>query len=125
MTTLATIAALVSHAYVSGDEIVFVQGYNTVGDGGEGLFLWDTNITSGYNTGTIIQYSTSTLGAWKRLYSGSINVKWFGAISGNTSFNNTVPIQNAINAAVAELTDTFIPGGTYTILSQLYLRGKI
>ena len=56
-----------------------VLGYHTAGDGGGGLFYWDSVSTEEDNGGTIIQATGVTTGRWKRVYSSAVNVKWFGA----------------------------------------------
>lgn len=56
-----------------------VLGYHTAGDGGGGLFYWDNTSIENDNDGTIIQATGITTGRWKRVYSGAVNVKWFGA----------------------------------------------
>lgn len=87
-------------------EIRYLKGYILAGDGGEGAFRWsnDVSIDDG---GTILNadgYGTSSVG-WRRIFSGPLNVQWFGAI-GNGDVNgngtdDTVAIQRAINAAIA------------------------
>lgn len=58
---------------------VDVLGYSYIGDGGGGLFYWDSTSTEADNGGTIIQATGVTTGRWKRVYNGTVNVKWFGA----------------------------------------------
>jgi len=43
------------------------------------LFYWDAASTEVDNGGTIIQATAITTGRWKRVFSGAVNVKWFGA----------------------------------------------
>lgn len=103
--------------YTSGSEFVFVQGYSSIGDGGEGIFFWDSSLTGVTdNDGTIILYNgTSTTGVWKRVYSGPINVKWFG-ISGT---DNADAIQKAITATGKGV--LYFPSGSYTITKPIIL----
>ena len=58
---------------------VDILGYYTKGDGGGGTFYWDSTSTEADNGGTIIQATSITTGRWKRVYSGAVNAKWFGA----------------------------------------------
>lgn len=60
-------------------EGVDVLGYYEKGDGGGGLFYWDSASTEVDNGGTIIEATGISTGRWKRRFSGSVNVKWFGA----------------------------------------------
>jgi hypothetical protein len=58
---------------------VNVLGYYARGDGGGGTFYWDATSTATDNGGTIIKAAPTT-GRWIRVYSGAVNVLWFGAI---------------------------------------------
>lgn len=69
------------------------RGYWSQGDGGGGLFVWTTPAETD-NGGTIIK-SDAWSGCWKRVYSGPISVKWFGARGDGN------PDTDAIRAAVA------------------------
>jgi hypothetical protein len=57
------------------------------GDGGGGIFVW-INVPSGPmpadDRGIIVHNANNTLGYFKRVYSGPINVRWYGAIMGAT-----------------------------------------
>lgn len=76
---------------------VWVNGYFTTGDGGEGLFYWDSISTTADNGGTILIPNAGGTGRWKRFFQGTtVNVKWFGARC-NGATNDTTAIQNAIN----------------------------
>ena len=75
---------------------VEVLGYYTTGDGGGGLFYWDDTSTEDDNGGTIIQATGVTTGRWKRVFSGSLNVKWFGA-KGDNIQDDTVYINKALS----------------------------
>ena len=59
--------------------IAYIKGYNTDGDGGEGLFYWDSTSTETDNGGTIIKVTAVVTGRWLRFHSDTINVEWFGA----------------------------------------------
>jgi hypothetical protein len=62
---------------------ITVLGYLDPGDGGGGTFYWDNANVEGDDRGTIIAPSSASNppppGRWKRLWSGVLNVKWFGA----------------------------------------------
>ena len=61
---------------------VVVKGYVSAGDGGGGIFLWNDTSTLADNDGTIIRpndVAATSPGRWIRLYTGPVNVRWFGA----------------------------------------------
>jgi hypothetical protein len=89
------------------DQCAFVEGNATVGDGGAGIFRWTSDTTTADNNGTVIVPSASPrTGCWKRLFTGPVNVQWFGTTDA------------AIRAAVAALPSgggaVYLPSGTYT-----------
>lgn len=87
-----------------------VLGYYSKGDGGGGTFYWDSTSIETDNGGTIIQATGITTGRWKRVYSGVVNVKWFGA-KGDGVTDDTIAIQNAINMSK----EVFLATGTYAV----------
>lgn len=91
-----------------------VLGYYAKGDGGGGTFYWDATSIETDNGGTTIQATGITTGRWKRVYSGAVNVKWFGA-KGDGAANDSVAVQKAIdsNAKVK------FPSGMYLVNIQL------
>ncbi|MGC4079571.1 MAG: hypothetical protein QM702_21520 [Rubrivivax sp.] len=108
--------------------IVVVQGYYAVGDGGGGIFYWKS---SGLTTdgGTIFAASN---GFWVRLYSGPLDIRWFGAkVNDNTAgATNTTAFTNAI-AASGKLTSggnpraynnqIYVPRGEFYLNNDLVL----
>jgi hypothetical protein len=73
--TIVDLKALQSGAY-SG---VYVLGYTTQSDGGEGAFYWDSASTASDDTGTVIlPNSAPATGRWKRyITNGKYNPKYF------------------------------------------------
>jgi hypothetical protein len=100
-----------------------VGGYETVGDGGWGLFAYVPSSTTADNDGTVLAPSNGT-GRWFRVYSGPVNVRWFGAV-GDGSTDDFQAIQNAITYIESLLNGggVFIPSGEYNIEGQLDFSG--
>ena len=90
------------------DEYV-VGGFYTPGDGGGGIFVWIPFATTA-DGGITINNANYTAGHFKRIYSGPINVKWFGA-TGDGTTPDTLAVQAAITAAGNGT--VYFPAGTY------------
>jgi hypothetical protein len=94
---VATIADLRELAPPDNQAGILVQGYYSAGDGGGGDFYWDAASTASDNGGTVIlPTGHSGAGRWRRIYSGALNVKWFGAKGDNLN-NDAAAIQAAID----------------------------
>lgn len=77
------------------NEAIDVLGYYTKGDGGGGLFYWDSTSTETDNGGTIIQATGVTTGRWKRPIDETMgNVKKWGA-KGDGITDDSTAIVNA------------------------------
>lgn len=93
---------------------VQLAGYYTNGDGGGGLFYGVTGGSYTDNGGTIITPNAGAdTRAWIRVVEGNISIKMFGA-KGDNIQDDTVYIQNAINAAPLQSAVLF-PPGTYRL----------
>lgn len=103
---LANIAAL--RGVAAGMGTVIINGHTTDGDGGGGDFYWDSTSTETDNGGTIIKATAITTGRWKRLYSGAVNIKWFGA-KGDNSTDDSAAIQASLDASK----QAYIPSGIF------------
>jgi len=102
---LSTVAELKLAVGKEQGDKAFIGGYYADGDGGGGDFYWDTVSVEADNGGTIFQVTGTTTGRWKRIYSGSVSVKWFGAKgdwNGTTGTDDTSAFQNAINSLGAK-----------------------
>jgi hypothetical protein len=103
--------------------VVVVEGCLSPGDGGGGIFYWDS--TGGYDDGgTFIRPTTTgipvaTFGAgWRRVRDMRLSVLWFGAKGDdNASTDCTAAFQNAI--ATGHIVE--VPFGTYKLTSTLTL----
>lgn len=104
----------------SKDVMVEVLGYYKAGDGGGGKFYYDPKSTETVNNGTIFSFSNNRLsGRLKRLYSGALNVLWFGAKRNNSQIDQARYINNAIKHSLSTGDAIFIPNGVYYVKSPV------
>jgi hypothetical protein len=104
--------------------VVVVGGYSSIGDGGGGVFFWDPSSSAADNGGTIIAPTGGGTGRWRRLFSGPVNVRWFGA--GLGAADDSAAIAAAINLALhngAVWTGgtVYFPRGDYLIANPIYV----
>ena len=100
--------------------VVVVEGYGTAGDGGGGIFLWNATSKLTDNDGTIVRPNdvpAASPGRWIRLYSGPVNVRWFGAGLGLGS--DVTRIMSALAVLTATGGELFFPAGTYATSSPI------
>lgn len=103
---------------------VSVASRTVVFDGYAGVFLWisgdqSANVTADPEQGVWVAPSsddTGASGAWRRVYDGPLNVRWFGAVADSTlasiGTDNQAAIEGAIAYAVyAGLRTVHFPGG--------------
>ncbi|WP_118972351.1 glycosyl hydrolase family 28-related protein [Taibaiella koreensis] len=127
MQVFKTIAHLSTTTGASPDDYSRLLGYYAPGDGGDGDFYWDNTSTEADNKGTVIACyldpaDPTTIvnpGRWKRLYSGTINVRWFGA-KGDGVTDDTTPFLSALSLA-----NIFVPEGSYLIKQTIPLTKAI
>lgn len=102
----------------------YVLGYHTAGDGGGGIFYWDSTAGGEDNGGTVIRpASNPAFGRWKRLFSGDkLNIKWFGAV-GDDVTDDTEAIKTALNAAGQNNT-IYMPAGTYLVSEPIRVSAR-
>lgn len=98
-----------------------VLGAIVAGDGGAGEFYWNATSTAADNGGTIIQpTAVSGAGRWFRKFAnGSVNVRWFGAVSNGNGSNGVTDDTDAFERAIATQRSIFVPNGVYQIIRSL------
>lgn len=105
----------------SSTRTIWMKYHTTAGDGGHGFFRAVTGATAGtytHNNGTILVAATGDgSAAWLRVYSGAVNVRWFGA-AGDGVTDYTAEIQAAITATSGAGTLVF-PEGVFIISAEL------
>jgi len=111
--TMADLRALLAPTAAT---IVHLLGYHTPSDGGGGVFRWDAVSTLPDDGGlTIIPNGSPTQGRWRRVTSGPVNIRWFGASSGATSSQNSASIQKAIDSLPGSGGAVLFPAGAYRV----------
>jgi len=98
-------------------QAVQILGHTKPGDGGDGLFYWTAGSATP-NDGTVVASDHSDSGHWRRMVSGPVNVRWFGARSDGTDV--TKAMQSAIDSVPGGGT-VLVPTGTYLVTSPLKL----
>jgi hypothetical protein len=105
--TVSTMVALRALA-PGASNTVYLTGYFTSTDGGEGLFVWDGASTVTDDAGTFIQPNAGGTGRWVRqLWNTSPNVGWFGAKCDTVMYQTNV----SITSGTAAMT---VSAGTFT-----------
>ena len=120
-TVYGSIAELTGTIGSSREPIVFVTGYASQGDGGEGMFVWKENGSQADADGGCIVQGGGSIGTWVRAFSGPINVLWYGA-SRTRASSATSAIQAALDAAAGSAVPSsavYIPQGQYSLQSAL------
>lgn len=91
-----------------------VLGRTTANDGGGGYFYTTPEIiTTITNTGTIFRSTSNTNYLWKRIYSGPVNVKWFGA-KGDGVTDDRIAFASAVSIA-GNSTTVYVPKNVYLL----------
>jgi hypothetical protein len=111
LTSVSTIASLKALSPPAVATSIFVMGYFSRSDGGEGWFNFDTTSSGVDDGGTIIiPNSAPTSGRWIRSGTGmQYNVRWFGAAPDNTT--DSAPAIRAAYNAVPNGGAIYFPAG--------------
>lgn len=103
-----------------------VLGYYTAGDGGGGVFVYDSASSATVDDGMTFAPTTGS-GRFLRVATGSrVSVKWFGA-KGDNSTDDTTAIQAALTyfrAQAPGATLEFDPLATYLVTQSLLIDGS-
>lgn len=117
---LATVPDLVAYNVGANTNIyALVKGRLTANDGGGGLFYYVSGSTATTNLGTIFQPQTSS-GRWLRLYSGPLNVIWFGAVTDGVA-DSTAAFQDAIDVG----NNLYVPTGNYKLTATITSNNRL
>lgn len=104
---------------------VAISGRSSVGDGAEGLAVWDAASTATADNATVWGSGT---GRWVRVRSdGHFNVRWFGAHPSASAATNTTAIGAAITAATSitgtRKNEIYFPTGRYAVNGSITVPG--
>lgn len=89
--------------------LVYLQGFYSTGDGGQGIWVWSEASTATDNTGTIINPTGNPgNGRWLRQFSGPLHDLWFG-VKADGATDNTLILQAVEDAANALALDIHYP----------------
>jgi hypothetical protein len=110
---------LATRPIIAGYQITNVPGYYVPGDGGGGQFVKTSSAGLTTNPGTIFASSDSAY-YWVRIYSGAIDVRWFGA-KGDGETDDTAAIQAAIDVVRDSLHGgaVLFPAGRWVIKNTI------
>jgi parallel beta-helix repeat protein len=101
-----------------GATLVVAKGCLVAGDGGGGVFYWKPSAdTDDGGTFIVPGGSRGSSGAgWKRIFSGGLDARWFGA-RGNTDAgnNDTVALQAALDRGAATQQTVVLAAGRYPV----------
>jgi hypothetical protein len=99
--------------------VAIVFAFSTTGDGGGGLFTWQ----SGTNPwpDDCLYINAPGGGYWKRMWAGELNVRWFGA-KGDDTTDDMVAIQKGLDALAFHRGGVLVfPVGVYLVSSSLQI----
>jgi hypothetical protein len=103
-------------------KLVRVLGFNTVNDGGGGLFYFDAASSMVTNNTLVIQAKNMPSGRYIRILEDKVNLKWFGAV-GDGTFDNTEALTHFfefLNKGYAG----YIPKGDYVVNQSIRIKLK-
>lgn len=122
--TIAALKALPVSGLTDGQVVQVACYYTcTTPDGGGGPFKWDSSSSASDNGGTIIAPDAGGTGRWRRIYSGALNVKWFGA-KGDGSTNDATAVAAAVTVlmgttgSIGAGGELYFPPGDYRLTTD-------
>ncbi|AWH84916.1 hypothetical protein HYN59_07155 [Flavobacterium album] len=136
-----TIANMKSATGIANGQLAYVKGYFAAGDGGGGMFIYNSTDTQADNKGVIFAPNSGS-GRWIRQYEGYMNVEYFGVqkawdFYGTTDplFSNSERIQLMIDYAYSKRTGfgdskssdmtIYFPTGDYFIDKTITLKDEV
>lgn len=131
---VATLADARAVAEPADGSVLATAGRTATNDGGGGQWVWDSTSTDEDDGALTLAVAGVDNGRWKRVYSGPIDVRWFGADPTGAT-DSTDAINNAINALPDYGGTVLFPPGKYacnvtvtkahTVLEGSFLGGSL
>lgn len=118
-TNSITALKAVSVTALTNGYLAFVAGYSLPNDRLGGMFAYDSASSETENIGTIVAPNSGT-GRWKRIYSGALNLKWFGA-KGDGVTDDSTAVQAALDFVGIAGGKVFVPAGRYLLNTAILL----
>lgn len=106
-----TVSDLTSRAGTYHGQVVVTNAYDTSRPRGGGAFRWDGASVTTADGGTVL--GQAGVGRWHRLYNGSIDATWFGAVGDGVT--NDMSALRAASAAIPDGGALYIPAGDYAV----------
>jgi uncharacterized protein YjbI with pentapeptide repeats len=111
--------SLYDYTGTSNGDQASVAGYYVPGDGGGGVFYWNSTSTAADDGGmTILPTGHVGAGRWKRIYNAQINVKFFGAV-GDEVADDLIPLQTAVDFGGTGGEEVYLPKGNYLVTGTI------
>lgn len=86
------------------NQVVELLGWRQPHDGGGGTFVWDDGCKLKANDGTIFAVSGRMWGRWRRIYSGPVDVRWFGGVDDVRVFRDARILSGSANLTFSGVT---------------------
>lgn len=122
--SFSTVTALRAFTGISGQRVT-LTGFSTLHDGGEGTFIWDTTSRAD-DGGTILNSGGlgSSSAGWRRIFSGPMDVRWFGAVADGLT-NSHDALFNANASGNSHNLPILLTGGDFAVSSSLTLSAPL
>lgn len=128
VTSVHTISTLRATVGVTDRESYLVEGYDEVGDGGGGIFIWDPSSTLMDDGGLVIRPSSIDYddpGRWLRLYDkGPVHAAWFGCVPREVNKTNGDINRAALIRALSASSHVKLPSGRIPLTGPIRVTGK-
>jgi hypothetical protein len=117
--TVGNLRTLVGAAH----QTVILESYEHLGDGGGGIFAWNTSRMLVDDGGTIFTTGNfghpGSHGCWQRIFTGALDALWFGLDPTGSTVNDAAHTRMLSSAAAAAAPGFFYPAGTYLFASTI------
>ncbi|MGE0231169.1 MAG: hypothetical protein AB7O39_03120 [Flavobacteriaceae bacterium] len=121
---VATRTALKALSPAAGDLATLTEA------GREGVFKFDssdlsTEVAADTQEGIYVSPGDGSSGAWVRIYTGPVDVRWFGASAGAANNSTAFQAANDFLSAIYSSGEIIVPAGTFTFTSNFNISKQI